>query len=107
MRGLFAQYIDAWGVTNRPGRLMLAGCLALVVRGTIFSVAFPLFEKSRGSSPGEIGVLISIYAFTLFIFGIPITVFGSRGFTKHLLTVGPLIAAAGLLLLIFGRNPLR
>lgn len=81
---------------------MLAGTLSIMIRSTIFTVAFPLFEKAKGRTPGEIGLLISIYAFTLFVFGVPITAFGGRGLSRQLMAIGPAVSAFGLLLLAFG-----
>src|SRR5690606_23615518 len=67
----------------------------------MFYAAFPLFAKERGYDAATIGWLVGGAALSPFVFGVPVTAFGSRGHTRRLLMIGPLIAASGQLLLIY------
>ena len=98
---LFADYRRTWHVTGPAGRLFLSGGLLYVIRAIAFTVAFPLFAKARGFSPGEIGLLVAASSFALFVFGIPVTWLGGRGQARRILTLGPIVAAAGLVILVF------
>ena len=100
LRLLLADYRRTWHVTGPAGRLFLAGGLLYVIRAIGFTVAFPLFAKARGFSPGEIGLLVAASAFSLFVFGVPVTWLGGRGHSRRILTLGPLVAAAGLVVIV-------
>ena len=43
---------------------------------------FPLYAKAKGFDSGQIGLLLGAVAFSLFIFGIPITRLGASGYSR-------------------------
>jgi hypothetical protein len=92
---VLGSYRDTWRATGPAGRRFLAGGMLYAVRLLTFTVAFPLFAKSRGFDSGEIGWLIGGHALSLFVFGVPVTFFGGRGHTRLLLMAGPLVGALG------------
>jgi predicted MFS family arabinose efflux permease len=97
--GLIGAYHDTWRQAHRAHWFLIAGFL-FAARILAFNVAFPLFAKERGFDSSQIGLLLAAVAISLFLFGIPITRFGSRGRSRQTLITGPLIAAAGMLLIL-------
>mgnify|MGYP001198265825 FL=1 len=98
---MLAEYIETWRLTGPAGRRFLTGGTLFAIRMFMFYAAFPLFAKERGYDAATIGWLVGGAALSLFVFGVPVTAFGSRGHTRRLLMIGPLIAASGQLLLIY------
>jgi MFS family permease len=92
---VLGSYRDTWRATGPAGRRFLIGGVLYAVRFLTFTVAFPLYAKSRGFDSGDIGWLIGGASLSLFVFGVPVTVLGGRGHTRLLLMAGPLLGALG------------
>jgi MFS family permease len=101
---LLAAYRDTWRATGPAGRWFLIGGALYAVRLLTFTVAFPLYAKARGFDAGEIGWLIGGLSLSLFLFGVPVTILGTRGHARALLIAGPIFGATGQLLLILSRD---
>ena len=93
-------YSESWRATGPAGRQFLVGGFVYIVRIIAFAVAFPLFAKERGYDSSQIGLMVAAASFALFVFGIPVTVLGSRGWARRLLALGPAMSALGLLVLL-------
>src|SRR4051794_33523506 len=98
--GFFADYRRTWNVTGRSGQRFLSGGLFYLARATGFAVAFPLYAKERGYSPGDIGVFYAAAQFALFVLGIPVTYLGARGLARRMLALGPVFAALGVAMIL-------
>lgn len=99
--GFIAEYRRSLRATGPAGRRFLLGAAIYLIRALGFSVAFPLFAKERGYSPGEIGLFIAAAQFSLFLLGVPVTILGGRGHARRLLVAGPAIGTFGILGLMF------
>jgi predicted MFS family arabinose efflux permease len=100
LRRFAAEYQRTWNATGPAGRGFLLGGLCYLVRAIAFTVAFPLYAKERGYSPGEIGLFLAASQFSLCLLGVPITFLGGRGFARRVLTITPAIAAAGIAIIL-------
>ena len=100
LRRFGADYQRTWRATGPAGRGFLFAGLFYLLRAIAFTVAFPLFAKERGYSSGEIGLFLAASQFSLFLLGIPFTYLGGRGFARRVLILSPLLAAAGIALIL-------
>lgn len=97
MQRLIDDYRRSWSSTGPAGRRLLLGGFVYLVRAIGFTVAFPLFAKANGSSARELGVLLAASSFALFLFGVPVTWLGGRGYSRQFLVLGPIVSAVGVL----------
>lgn len=100
VRRFFDEYRHTWNSTGPAGRGFLAGGIVYLMRAIGYSVAFPLYAKERGYSPGDIGLFLAASGFALFLLGVPITLLGGRGFARKALVAGPTLAGFGILLIL-------
>ncbi len=100
IRGLVGSYQQAWQDSDSSARWFLTSGLFFAIRILAFSVSFPLYAKAKGFDSGQIGLLLGAVAFSLFIFGIPVTKLGASGYSRQLLLIGPLIGAAGIAIVL-------
>src|SRR5215216_2897232 len=100
VRRFAAEYQRTWNATGPAGRGFLVAGLVYLTRALAFSVAFPLYAKERGYSPGEIGVFLAASQFSLFLLGIPFTFLGGRGFARREMIAAPAFAALGILTIL-------
>jgi MFS family permease len=96
---LVTSYRDAWREAGAGHWFLIAGFI-FAARILAFNVAFPLYAKEQGFSSSQIGLLLAAVAISLFVFGVPVTLVGSRGHTRRALIAGPLIASCGILLIL-------
>lgn len=99
-RRFAAEYQRTWDATGPAGRGFLVAGLFYLIRTLAFTVAFPLYAKERGYSPGEIGLFLAASQFSLFLLGVPITFLGGRGHARRTLIAAPIVAATGIALIL-------
>jgi MFS family permease len=98
-RGLVASYRTAWTEADSGQWFLIAGFI-FAARILAFNVAFPLYAKEKGFDSSQIGLLLAAVAISLFVFGVPVTLRGARGKSRRTLIAGPLIASAGMALIL-------
>jgi MFS family permease len=101
VRRFFGEYQQTIRATGPAGRLFLLGGVIYLIRALGYAVAFPLYAKERGYDNAEIGIFLAAGQFALFLFGFPITMLGGRGWSRRLLTWGPVLAAIGICVILF------
>lgn len=97
---LFDDYRHTWDSIGLAGRRFLIGGIFYAIRIIAFSVAFPLFAKGKGFDSSQIGLFLAIGSFSLFLFGIPVTRYGARGYTRQILVLAPLVSVAGIVMIL-------
>lgn len=100
LRGMIDDYQQTWTSAEPAARRFLLAGFIFAVRSLMFTVAFPLFLKTRDFDAGQIGLLVAAVNLSLIVFGIPVSRLAARGQMKVAMTVGEVIAAIGCVLLI-------
>lgn len=103
--GLVSGYRASWRAANRGQWILIAG-FVFAMRVLTFNVAFPLYAKAQGFNASETGLMLGAVAISLFLFGAPLTILNGRGHGRSLFIAGPLIAAAGVVIILFSPGSL-